>query len=324
MMKVWLKYHSFPPEGEQAIRRETIWYNECITYKQQDARLQKRWEEAGIITIQDICHPQEGRLLSHQEITARYNMPCTFLDALSLRLGIPLQWRMDLTPNFEGNTDPAFQLRFSSGTTLPVTTTSAKRLYSELIPAKRGVIRTQRAWDATINVAGPEEWKEIYTRPFAAARETKIQSFQYRLNHRLITCNRLLFRYKIKDTEACTLCDQPDTMEHFFFQCPTTRKFWDLVFRWIKAASDLELGNISLKEILVGVPKEYPQSKKTNFLLLTSRYFIHRQRLFHGGNLCIIQWIRELRNRLLTERQVCFAEGRSHRFNMWHSTLAYT
>lgn len=188
---------------------------------------------------------------------------------------------------------------------------------------KKGVIRTQRTWDATIEVSGQDEWQEIYLWPFSSTRETKLQSFQYRVHHRTITCNRLLFRYKIKDSDLCSLCDQQDTLEHFFFQCPSNRKFWAMVFRWIKAASNMELSHLSIKEILVGVPRSHPQSRKINFLILSARFFIHRQRLFHGGNLSVVHWVSELRSRLLTERQICSAEGRPHKFDPWQSILDY-
>lgn len=170
---------------------------------------------------------------------------------------------------------------------------------------------------------GQDEWREIYLRPFSSTRETKLQSFQYRLNHRLITCNRLLFKYRIKDSDLCSLCDQRDTLEHFFFQCPVTRKFWTMVFQWVKAAINIDLGDLSIKEILVGVPKNHPQSRRINLILLVSRFFIHRQRLFHGGNMCLIHWINDLRLRLLTERQICFAEGRPRRFGLWIPILDY-
>lgn len=262
MLKVWLKFHSFPPEGEQAIRRETIWNNERISCPQPDPTICDRWKQAGIRTIHDVCHRLEGRLLSHQEIIDRYGVPCTFLDSLRLRLSIPLQWRLALNPDFEGDTTQKFEVQFPLKTTLPITTTSAKRLYSEIILLKRGIIRTQTTWDATMEVDGDGEWREIYLRPFSTTRETKLQSFQYRLNHRIITCNRLLYKYKIKDSDLCSLCDLQDTLEHFFFQCPATRKFWTLVFQWIKAAADLDLSGLSIKEILMGVPQNHPQARK--------------------------------------------------------------
>lgn len=181
----------------------------------------------------------------------------------------------------------------------------------------------QRSWDSSVNVVDAEEWEEIYLRPFAVVRETRLQSFQYRLVHRLITCNHLLLRYKIRQDEACAYCNGIDTLEHFFFQCPTSRNFWKLAVQWMRNASGQDLSDLTMKEFLLGVPKTYQHAKRTNFLLLTARYFIHRQRLFHNGDLCITHWTQEIRKRLLTEQHICRAEGKPHKFDMWKQVLAY-
>lgn len=181
----------------------------------------------------------------------------------------------------------------------------------------------QRRWESSVDVGGPDEWSEIYLRPFTATRETRLQSFQFRLTHRIITCNRLLFHYKIKQEDTCTYCDGIDTLEHFFYQCPISRRFWQLTLKWIGDASGQYLSNLTMKEILLGVPNNYHQAKRTNALLLIARYFIHRQRLFHNGDLGITHWLNELRKRLLTERYICQKEGKPARFDKWILILEY-
>lgn len=174
-----------------------------------------------------------------------------------------------------------------------------------------------------MDIRGEDEWTEIYLRPFKTTRETRLQSFQFRLTHRLITCNRLLHRYKIKQEDTCAHCDGTDTLEHFFFQCPISRRFWQLVFQWIKSASGQDLSGLTLKEILLGVPSTYRQATRTNTLLLISKYFIHRQRLFHDGDLCLTHWVNELRKRLQTEKFICTAEGKAGKFEKWGPLLDY-
>lgn len=60
MLKIWGKY--------RAIRKETFWCNKrvgsCAVVSNQ-----QRWEEAGIISVGDLCHGIEGRLISHSELT---------------------------------------------------------------------------------------------------------------------------------------------------------------------------------------------------------------------------------------------------------------
>lgn len=323
VLKTWIEYHSFPPEGELEIRNESLWHNRFIGETLQDPILRKRWKEAGIFTIHDLCHEDEGRLLSHSEIRDKFRVHCSFLEALQLRMAIPLHWRTSLSEGFQGEVAPKYNIRFRSGTTLPIRSTNPRRIYAELILAKKGIIRVQQQWATSTDVRDAEEWSEIYLRPFSAARETRLQSFQFRVEHRLITCNRLLFRYKIKQEDNCSYCDGRDTLEHFFYQCPISRRFWNLALDWFKEATGQSLSCLTLKEILLGVPRTFPQAKRANFLLLISRYFIHRQRLFHNGDLCVTHWTRELRKRLLTEKHICNAEGRPHKFAMWTSVMEY-
>lgn len=101
MFKVWQEYHRFEPTNELEVRREGLWCNKFITDGKGVSLLWKKWEKANIVTVHDICHPTEGRLLSHTEISNRYLVPCTFLDMLTIRLGIPLHWRTMITPHFQ-------------------------------------------------------------------------------------------------------------------------------------------------------------------------------------------------------------------------------
>ena len=43
-----------------------------------------------------------------------------------------------------------------------------------------------------------EEWADIFTRTFKVVRETKFQSFQFVLIHRILNCNKKLYDMKIK------------------------------------------------------------------------------------------------------------------------------
>lgn len=323
LTRYWIEVHSCPPEGEAEIRQEMIWCNKFTGTVLQDPAMRRRWKEAGIRTIHDLCHAEEGRLLSHSEIQDKFHVHCTFIEALQLRMAIPLHWRTSITPGFEAEGAPAYNVRLRTGVTLSVKSTSPKRMYSEMVVLKRGIIRMQQTWEASVDVGGTEEWAEIYLRPFKSVRETRLQSFQFRLAHRLITCNRLLFRYKIKQADTCAFCEGVDTLEHFFYQCPVSRRFWRTAFKWIRAASGQDLSRLTMKEILLGVPSTYRQAKRTNSLLLISRYFIHRQRLFHAGDLCITHWVNELRKRLLTEKAICTAEGKPGKFDSWTPLLDY-
>lgn len=89
LFKLWANIHGYYPTTEEDIRRESIWGNKWIT---SDGRpiFKPNWESKGIRSIQDLCHPSEPRLLSHTELSQKFGVRCSFLDALGLRLSVPL------------------------------------------------------------------------------------------------------------------------------------------------------------------------------------------------------------------------------------------
>lgn len=99
LFALWNAYHAFSPSQEDDISRELIWNNKFITSGGAPLFI-KSWENKGISRIDDICQPGEGRLCSHTEISAKYDVKCTFLDALNIRLLIPLAWREALTADW--------------------------------------------------------------------------------------------------------------------------------------------------------------------------------------------------------------------------------
>lgn len=97
MLAVFARYHNFEPVNEEALRRESLWHNPLLG----GPIFWPKWSKAGISTVGQICHVSENRLLSHLEITAKHKIKCSFLDALSMRLHIPLYWRETLSINWQ-------------------------------------------------------------------------------------------------------------------------------------------------------------------------------------------------------------------------------
>lgn len=111
-------------------------------------------------------------------------------------------------------------------------------------------------------MAGHEEWKEACRNPFQASRETKLQSLQYKIIHRIFPCGSYLCRIRIRDW--CKYCDQTDSISHHLFRCDKVKPFW-------------------------------------NWILLAVKFFIFRQKLFHEGELSLCLWLGEFKVKLQTE-----------------------
>ena len=51
------------------------------------------------------------------------------------------------------------------------------------------------------------EWKNIYRLPFYCTQNTKLQLFQYCINHHILVTNKFLFKTGKSDSQMCTFCD---------------------------------------------------------------------------------------------------------------------
>ncbi len=75
-------------------------------------------------------------------------------------------------------------------------------------------------------------WIRIFKLPFRTVRETKLQTFQYKIIHHIIPCNVWLFNLKFKNSKICNYCNEIDTQPHFFLLCEKENHFWNYWFNW--------------------------------------------------------------------------------------------
>lgn len=116
VFKVWQTYHNMPPKDESDIRREVIWNNPRILSLAENCSKLRwcRWIEAEIWTIGQLCHLTEGRIMGQQEINNKFHIEPTFLEGLSIRNYIPIQWKRSLTTNFDGRDSIYYGMQVTS------------------------------------------------------------------------------------------------------------------------------------------------------------------------------------------------------------------
>lgn len=321
MVKLYEQLHDIEPTEENSIRRQILWYNREVGPKNSTIHW-PRWERAGINTVGDLCHPTEGRLLSHLELQNFYGLSCTFLEALSMRLHIPSHWRNSITrgwqPQKQRQSDTCVLLKQEGPE--DITSLSAKQMYKGLITLNRTDSAAFLRWTNGIDdvrVTNATEWREICARTFSATRETKLQSLQFKVINRIVPCGVHLKQLRIRETEECPLCLHRDSIVHFFFHCPVVQTFWGHVCAWFRRTADLYLDSLTPKEFMFGLPSPCHKNKIINFILMQVRFFIYRQKLFHNSDLSLTHWLCELRTKLDMEKWICRKLGSPSHFNIW-------
>ena len=99
----------------------------------------------------------------------------------------------------------------------------------------------------------PEEaWNNIYTIFRSCTKDNKIKELQYKILHRYIPTNKLLFQMGKVPTNKCTFCEMHiETIEHVFFECHVVRNIWFEVEHRLGLVEDMRIV-LTVSDVLVG------------------------------------------------------------------------
>lgn len=138
-------------------------------------------------------------------------------------------------------------------------------------------------------------WQQIWSLPYKMSRETKLQSFAYKIAYRLTPCNKYLNTICIAASPDCPSCGGIDSISHFFYTCSRVSAFWLALSQWCEAHLDISLSNLTALQITLGFTDKIRYVRIVNWILLTTKFYIQRQRLFHDTQLSLIGFLAEAR-----------------------------
>lgn len=192
---------------------------------------------------------------------------------------------------------------------------SSKFIYFSILSPKTSAHPSQTKWnnkfptDFTRQIES--DWQPIYKTPFLALRETKLQSFQLKVLYRIIPCNHYLKTLRIRDSDSCSYCNDPDTIEHFLYDCPRVQQLWSQFRSWFDNETNIDI-TVSRKEFFLGV-----LSPRRNVKVI----FVHRQKLVHNCEISLVSLLAEIKSKLRVEKIVCTLQNKTHHFDKWDNIL---
>ena len=228
-----------------------------------------------------------------------------FLSILQIRQSLPYNWRLFLTQqNINDQTEPKILLKLISKL-IPFTRYKSFQFYQMLkaIEEKNTVPKCISKWNEVFNI-DIKEWGEIFLNPFTVCRSTRLQSFQYRLLHRVITCNHWLYNAQLKDSPNCDTCLVDDDLYHFFINCIHVQDFRTSFNQWW-AEVTLQPLQLSQQDIIFGVKKSNKYYQTINYVLLLANKFIHDSNIVSRTNVSFHAFLISLKLQLQYEKQIC-------------------
>lgn len=123
------------------------------------------------------------------------------------------------------------------------------------------------------NVFDRADFENVFQLAFRCSLETKLQSFQFKLIHRILANNSLLFKMKIKTSPMCIVWSLEETLQHKFFYCEKVFSFWHKFKELWNALHIQYINEIRCQDIILGFYSIecYP----LNFCILLGKYYIY-------------------------------------------------
>ena len=312
LFMIWSKMYCREVDSVLEFQNDSIWNNDYVLTRGEHFNW-THWMDAGIRQFRDILN-EKGKLLTHIEIQERFGIKCDFLAIGRIKSAVP--W-----PKFWGSdiqTEAGYQLLFPASESGPVDVlkVGSKGTYSLIQQQREKTPTAQLRW-AGIYIDLPPNlamWSEFYKTPYKACPETKLQSLQFKIYHRVVPCNKYLYQRKGIESPKCNFRDGEDDMEHFFLYCAELERFWNFIRNWLVGIVEFDLKNVSEAGLLLNNPGKAKLCCFQNYLLLNIKFYIYRQRLFHNNRLDLLEWMAELKAKLLRERYICEGEGKLRKF----------
>lgn len=202
---------------------------------------------------------------------------------------------------------------------------SAKAAYSLILGQSDHVPTALKTWQRGVEevlISDGVMWTHACSSVYKITRETKLQSFMYKVLHRVIPCNNYLKQIRIKEADWCPFCDGTDTVTHFLFTCAKVRPFSSAVCLWFSQADNLYLDRLTPEEFMWEIDRSAHRASVVNTITLMVKYYIYRQKLYFNGELCLLQWLTEFRTRLQTEQWIRAKIGGKKKLQQWKQIMA--
>ena len=117
---------------------------------------------------------------------------------------------------------------------------------------KQTVLKAKEKYNEKFTVISQETWQNVYTLAKDIIMDNKIIEMQYKILHRIIGTNKMLYRIGKIASPVCRNCEMyVETIEHIFYECLEVKNFWlNLTTLWNRSLDrDIE---INCKNILLG------------------------------------------------------------------------
>ena len=253
-----------------------LWNNKAITIENYSV-FWRSWFIRKILYVQDVLNA-EGNFLTIKEFQNKFKIKINYLHYLQLIAAIPSDLKKKAATIEVPSQELLNTAKLSSSVipSLDLTEMRCKNYYKIL------------NGDSITEPTGIKNWKNNYPHYFKdwgknfsfiykATKDNKLRQFSFRILHRILMTKKELFKFRLVEDQACTLCLQPDSIEHTFLDCTVTTAFYLKAITWFNHENDTDI-TLSNKQITFNdIPRlthltDYPRRRLHLFIIILKQY----------------------------------------------------
>ena len=302
----WAQTKEITPQNPDAwnVRREFIAYNKNLftggTYY--NIHWGNELYRNNVKIIHNICK-ENGTFLSKIEIENKYHVEISQLAYNSLISVIPRNWKAVLLgqkiPENAISSNEHITLRINKNDR-PLNITSNHDFYLINVHHNFEKLKCKEYWENIFDI-NEFDWPKYFIMA-KVDRDVRMQSFQYKIIHKILPCNKYLSKWHDTISSKCFYCMAEDDIPHFLYHCPCTRQFWNKFDTWLHVIG-VPQNALTCKEVVFGLTENKSHTTAINFTILQAKWYIFRKKINHNV-LIWPEFVQDLKSRMEIERSI--------------------
>ena len=154
-------------------------------------------------------------------------------------------------------------------------------------------------------------WQTYCLHAFNCTMDVGLRWFQYKIVHRILFTNELLFKLNLVHDRNCSFCNlHHETLVHFFCECHISLRIWDELRKWILRKTFNRI-NFSKENILFGF--QGSQNKALNCIVFIAKKTLYSNK-FQNRVPYFLQFRSAITNYYRNEEYIAILRG-NHMYN---------
>jgi hypothetical protein len=260
---------------KEQIKNECLWLNKYIMCNNNTLYC-KRSLTNHLKYIKDLL-TEHNNFKDLETLNNDFNINWNFLYYLKVRQSIPRSWKQILNNTIkEDKSSEILYNKFKRYKTL-----KSIDCYWLLLPTKHDLKTIPNSLNYWMNKysISYDTLSTMITIPYECIRDTRTQTLQFKIQHKIFNSNHWLHKLKILNSPNCNFCSQDDTIEHFFYSCKKTDEFWTYFKNWWNRLKLFKIDHLQEKDIILGVVNESETGNTLNCVILIAKASIYNNKM---------------------------------------------